>query len=236
MTRLEDISTFYTHLRGLERRIGGTRTLAECDGRMGWPERGVYFFFEQGENRSRSGAGFRVVRVGTHALKAQSRASLWRRLSQHRGTQRSLGGNHRGSIFRLMIGEALVRNGQIASVDSWGHGSTASQSVRETERPIEVLVSRYIGTMPFLFLPISDAPGSQSLRGYIERNSISLLSGCIANPIDLPSNGWLGLSSGRERVRRSGLWNNHHTDGDYSLEFMNIFAQFVAETERFTLA
>ena len=83
---------------------------------------------------------------------------------------------------------------------------------------------RQIGTMPFLFLPISDAPGSQSLRGYIERNSISLLSGCIANPIDPPSNGWLGLSSGRERVRRSGLWNNHHTDGDYSPEFMNVFA------------
>ena len=37
---------------------------------MKWPARGVYFFREAGESRSDTGEGLRVVRVGTHALKA----------------------------------------------------------------------------------------------------------------------------------------------------------------------
>ena len=33
---------------------------------MYWPQRGVYFFMEDGEERSDSGSGLRIVRVGTH--------------------------------------------------------------------------------------------------------------------------------------------------------------------------
>ncbi len=47
-----------------------------CTGRMRWPQRGVYFFFEDGETRSGSGSRHRVVRVGTHALVSGSRATL----------------------------------------------------------------------------------------------------------------------------------------------------------------
>lgn len=46
-----DLDRFYELLRRLEAVVGGTRTLAACDGRMGWPTRGVYFFFEPGETR-----------------------------------------------------------------------------------------------------------------------------------------------------------------------------------------
>ena len=66
--RLEHIKHFYKILDLLEEKVGGKRLLAECDGRMDWPKRGVYFFFEPGESRSTSGEGPRVVRVGTHAL------------------------------------------------------------------------------------------------------------------------------------------------------------------------
>lgn len=41
---------------------------------------------------------------------------------------------------------------------------------------MEVQVSRRIGAMPFLTLPIDDPPGPDSLRGYIERNAVGLLS------------------------------------------------------------
>ena len=75
---------------------------------MDWPQRGLYFFCEAGEERSGTGTGMRVVRVGTHGLKAGSRNTLWGRLSQHRGTSRG-SGNHRGSIFRLLLGIALAR-------------------------------------------------------------------------------------------------------------------------------
>ena len=55
------------------------------------------------ETRSGTGAGPRVVRIGTHGLKNGSRSTLWGRLSQHRGSSRSGLGNHRGSSFRLLV-------------------------------------------------------------------------------------------------------------------------------------
>ncbi len=78
MNRLADLGQFYDLLAHLEKKLGGKRCLAECRGRADWPRRGVYFFFENGEHRSKSGDGMRVVRVGTHALKAGSKSKLWK--------------------------------------------------------------------------------------------------------------------------------------------------------------
>ena len=229
MSRIEDTITFYAHLQELERHNGGKRTLSDSNGIMDWPERGVYFFFEPGENRSGSGDGSRVVRIGTHALTAKSGTSLWDRLRQHRGTLRPPGGNHRGSIFRLLIGEALIhRDGLTAGASTWGQGSNAPRDVREDERPSEIDVSRHIGAMPFLFLPVLDAPGPDSRRAYVERNSIALLSGYSSASIDPPNPQWLGFNSSRERVHRSGLWNNNHVDEDYSSEFLDVLGTLVA--------
>jgi hypothetical protein len=102
--RLKHLSRFYSILDRLETSIGGARTLANCRGRMEWPARGIYFFREAGENRSESGDGPRIVRVGTHALKEGGSTKLWGRLSAHRGQLRNGGGNHRGSIFRSSWG------------------------------------------------------------------------------------------------------------------------------------
>jgi hypothetical protein len=66
--RREHLVEFYRLLAVLERQVGGARLLAECSGRLTWPERGVYFFMEAGEVRTDTGAGPRIVRVGTHAL------------------------------------------------------------------------------------------------------------------------------------------------------------------------
>src|SRR5579859_6253932 len=107
--RRTDLVRFYHLLASLEVYVGGKRRLAECDGHMAWPRRGVYFFFEAGECRTDSGDGPRVVRVGTHALAAGAQAKLWTRLAQHRGIKGSGGGNHRGSIFRLLVGTAIKR-------------------------------------------------------------------------------------------------------------------------------
>ena len=63
------LKRFYDLLSVLEHRIGGPRRLVNCSGRMDWPCRGVYFFRETGEERSGSGSGPRVVRIGTHTLK-----------------------------------------------------------------------------------------------------------------------------------------------------------------------
>jgi hypothetical protein len=100
--RLAHLVRFYSIIETLESNIGGAKKLTECSGRVSWPERGVYFFREPGENRTDTGDGPRIVRVGTHALKSDSGTKLWTRLSQHKGPTASGGGNHWGSIFRTV--------------------------------------------------------------------------------------------------------------------------------------
>ncbi len=68
---------------------------------MSWPKRGVYFFREPGENRKDTGAGPRIVRAGTHALKSGSGTKLWTRLSQHKGQQATGGGDGRYECIYL---------------------------------------------------------------------------------------------------------------------------------------
>ena len=160
--RLDDLKRFYALLAQLEKRLGGTRRLLDCSGRMDWPRRGIYFFQEPGETRNDTGNGPRIVRVGTHGLKAGSGTKLWTRLSQHKGQARSGGGNHRGSIFRLIVGTSLIeKDGH--EYPTWGQGSSAPREAREPEQPLERAVSAVIGEMPFLWLVVKDEPGPDSL-------------------------------------------------------------------------
>ena len=236
MARVADTIRFYRLLERLEARAGGTRRLGECNGRMDWPRRGLYFFFEAGETRSGSGEGPRVVRIGTHALTAGSRSTLWGRLSQHRGAEGG-GGNHRGSIFRLLVGVALARQGVTALPVSWGVGADAGTAarrldidrgdVRTGESAMELRVSRFVGEMPFLWLDVDDEPGPSSERGLIERNVIALLSSAREPAPDPASAAWLGRFSDRDRVGRSGLWNNRHVDERYSASFLDVMQRRV---------
>jgi hypothetical protein len=225
-SRLRDLRRFYELLEDLESRLGGARTLEYCSGRDGWPTRGVYFFLENGELRDQSGQGKRVVRVGTHALKLGSRTKIWTRLSQHKGVQKTGGGNHRGSIFRLIVGAALANRDGL-DYPTWGKGSSAPRETRNGEIELERSVSKEVGAMPFLWLEIGDESRPDSLRGYIERNSIALLSNFDKKPIDSPSDNWLGNFSDRELVRRSGLWNSRHVNEDYESDFLSTFEKLI---------
>jgi len=215
-------------LDALEGKLGGARTLAQCDGRMNWPTRGVYFFFESGEVRTHSGHGRRVVRIGTHALSPNSRTALWNRLSQHQGVRRSGGGNHRGSVFRKLVGAALMVRDPNLQCSTWGKGNSAVRLIREKENPIEVAVSHTIRAMPFLWMAVADPPGPKSLRGYIERNSIALLSNHRREALDPASSGWLGRFSSSPRVVESGLWNSNHVDESWDTAFVDRFADLVS--------
>lgn len=218
--RIFDLQRFYSAIERLQNSLGGTRTLGSSSGRLKWPRRGVYFFMQDGETRSETGSGLRIVRVGTHALKQGSATKLWTRLSQHRGFVHSGGGNHRGSIFRLIVGTALkARDGHVC--DSWDVGSSASANIRAGEVLLESDVSRFICKMPFVWIEVDDDPGPGSLRGYIERNSIALLSNYGKEFVDPPSPGWLGHYCDRERVRMSGLWNSNHIDESYDPGFLD---------------
>lgn len=233
--RLEHLERFYAILDSLEQVLGGTRRLSDCSGTLAWPERGVYFFREDGEVRAGSGGGPRIVRVGTHALKRGSRTRLWTRLRSHKGRDRSGSGNHRVSIFRGHVGNALRKRDGFDCPD-WDRRNrppgTITREIREREQPLEEAVSRTIGAMPFLWLAVEDEPGPDSRRGYLERNAIALLSGYRRQPPDPPSDSWLGLHCARGKVRPSGLWNTNHVEDDYDPAFLDELARFVERMDR----
>ena len=231
--RLQDIQRFYQILAELEQKLGGMRVLAGTHGRMDWPQRGVYLFFESDQVRSTSGSGLRVMRVGTHALVAGSQSTLWGRLRQHRGTEKGAsagGGNHRGSVFRLHVGAALANRDHWSEeiAGEWGVGSNATPAVRRRELPLERAVSQYVTSMPFLWLAVDDPPGPGSLRGYIERNAIALLSNRgSGSPVDPVSETWLGRWSQRSAIRESELWNVNHVDDSYERPFLDVLQRLV---------
>ena len=238
-TRLEDVKRFYEILGKLERRVGGRRILAECSKYSGWPIRGVYFFMEHGEERSESGEGLRVVRIGTHSVKTGgSKTSLWDRLSKHKGSRSGVG-NHRGSVFRLLVGRTLI-NKESIKCETWESKTTPSP--RGVEQYVEIRVSETIGRMPFLWLEVDDNDESKgaNLRNYIESNAIALLSIFCTNKskIDDPSAGWLGYhctdtkGNLNKKVRESGLWNQDHVDSDrYCPEFLDRLEELVEQME-----
>jgi hypothetical protein len=236
MSRLSDLVRFYALLDRLQQRLGGARLLAGFDGLRDWPERGVYFFFEPTEARKESGVGPRVVRVGTHALGAGSRSTLRQRLGQHRGGN-SGRGNHRGSIFRLLVGQALLARGDLPPCPSWGVKSDAAKACRAlgidrqtlaaAEAPVEQAVSTYVAAMPFLWLDIDDEPSPDSMRSVIEANAIALLSNYGRTPLDPASQGWLGHSSDRSRVRGSSLWNQQHIEETHDPVFLDTLEKLI---------
>ena len=226
-SRVDDLARFYRALERLEPAVGGMRSLSGCDGSMQWPVRGVYFFFETGEGRSHSGSGLRVVRVGTHAVSSGARTTLWKRLSQHRGVMSTGSGNHRGSVFRLLVGTALMERNPGCGTETWGFRRPGTEDSRARERELEGLVSRVIGGMPLLWLCVDDPAGPASLRRYIERNVIALLSNHGREALDPPSDGWLGLDCPKETVQRSGLWNQRHVELAHDRDFLPALERLV---------
>ena len=233
MDRGEATRRLYELLEQLEVYIGGSRRVGSLNGRMHWPDRGVCFFFDPGERRSGSGTGLRVVHVGTHAVSAGSKSTLWGRVHQHRGTLDPLGGNHRGSVFRKLVGEAMMARTPRVSSSTWGEKDKGSNTNTDSEKRLEALVSRRIGQMSIVFLPVKDAPGPDSHRAFIKRNTVALLSGYVEGWIDPPSPHWLGNHSSSERVRCSGLWNRNNVDDTVHPGFLGVLEDLVCGADSF---
>ena len=234
MDRTEAHFEFYRMLEDLSEYIGGIRTLKSAHGRMKWPDRGVYFLYELGEWRAGDpNAGYRVINVGTHAVSEGSRSTLWSRLRQHRGTVNPPGGNHRGSVLRKLVGECMMARTPAVGVATWGMANAARKDVRDSESALERLVSRRIGQMRLVFLPVEDEPGPGSLRAFIKRNAVALLSTYVEPSFDAPSPHWLGNHCGDERVRCSGLWNRNHVDEEFDPDFLELMRDLTGLAESF---
>ena len=231
MTRADAIELFYRLMNELAARTGGPRLLADDGLPRACPRAGVYFFFENGECRPNGEP--RVVRIGTHALTATSKATLWGRLAQHRGRiggSNPGGGNHRGSIFRRHIGSALLaQRGDTDLLASW-MAADPLPGHRDAELGLEVEVSGVIRAMPFLWLRVPTKPDSTSHRSLLERNLIALIS-TLAGSEERPSPRWLGHHAVAPKVRASSLWNVNHVDDSFDPEVLDVLESYVYERD-----
>jgi hypothetical protein len=239
MARQDDLDRFYGLLDALGQRVGGTRKLKNCTGYMDWPDRGVYFFLEPGETREVSDQ-LRVTRVGTHAVSDGSSTSLWDRLKQHYGTgsgssHHPHGGNHRGSVYRKRVGEAIIEKHDLHDDypdwdRRWSEIERERSAVRDEEYILERRVSAYIREQPFLWVDLDDEPGTDSDRAYLERNAVAHLSNCDKRSVDSRADGWIGRYSRSREIRESGLWNVNHVGERYDGGFLDLFESAVHDT------
>jgi hypothetical protein len=222
----EDLDRFYELMRQLHLLPEQGKCLASYSGESRLPKRGVYFFTDPGEFRR---GEKRIVRIGTHAVKDHAKSTLWGRLRGHRGSSDGRG-NHRGSIFRLHVGAALLaRDGRKTQLPSWGVGSSAPKSTRILEEDHERAVSVYLGSLGVAWIDVPDEPGPNSERAFIEKNAIALLSN-RCQPLDPPSEGWLGRHSPGEEIRTSGLWNLNYVEDSYDSAFLDVLVRAIERT------
>ena len=209
------LDRFYDLLDELEEKIGGRRRLGDCRGRMDWPKRGIYFFFEPGEMRAVNPVSSRVVRVGAST-------ALRKRIEKHKGVETRRGGDRRSSVFRRLVGDAIGQRNPELMPESWWQKEPVSPEMQELEYLHEIRVSEYLADMTLLFVYVPDASGADSMET-VESDAIALLSGYRKSSPDEPSSDWLGRHSTREKVRHSGLWNNNHVDKNCAPDFLNRF-------------
>jgi hypothetical protein len=239
MTRARDVDRFYDALTALSAAVGGAKKLKNCTGYMDWPDRGVYVFLEPGETRSETDQ-LRVTRVGTHAVSAGSSTTLWDRLKQHYGTgshsrDHPHGGNHRGSVYRKRVGEAIIEKHDLHDDypdwdNRWSNIDRDRSEVRDEEYILERRVSAYIREQPFLWADVDDEPSPDSDRAYVERNAIALLSNVEDQSVDPRDDGWIGADSQSRAIRKSGLWNVNHVEEEYDPAFLDLLEDAVDDT------
>ena len=160
------------------------------------PENGIYILFEKGEFAHSTN---RIVRIGTHTGNNQLRSRLF---------QHFLNENKDRSIFRKNIGRALLNKDKDPFLEQWEIDLTTknakdlhSNSVdfikqKETEKR----VTKYIqDNFSFVVFQVD----AKDKRLEIESKIISTVSLCDECK---SSENWLGNSSPKEKIRKSGLW------------------------------
>jgi len=160
------------------------------------PLNGIYILFEKGESGHQQD---RIVRVGTHTGENQLRS----RLKQH-----FLKENKDRSIFRKNIGRALLSQQADPFLKLWELDLTTRKAKDKYsslidfnyQQSIEKQVSQYIqSNFSFTVFEVK----SKEERLDVEAKLISTVSWC--NECS-PSNNWLGNSSPKEKIVKSGLW------------------------------
>ena len=163
---------------------------------------GLYFFYEDGETSRHAPSG-RIVRVGNHP---GSVGGLVRRLRNH------YSGRKNGSVFRRLLGGALIRRrdpDSLCLAPSPGKGHWEHQNDKACERcqPLEEEVSQLLrSSFRFRCVMVED----REERNELEAALVATLAAC---PVCGPSTSWLGRYAYSDKVRSSGLWNSQFVGG-----------------------
>jgi len=171
------------------------------------PKKGIYIMFEKGE---KGHSADRIVRIGTHTG-GKARFPLAQRLNEHIST------NGR-SVFRRKVGAAIINRSRIEGSTFWSEEDLLDWSKswgkgvpRQRERFIargrsiqfeeaDKLVSKYVHeNISFACIEIED----KDSRKRFEARLISTVSNCSECQ---KSEHWFGNFSPKEKVRKSGLW------------------------------
>ncbi len=160
------------------------------------PLNGIYVLFEKGEKGHEKD---RIVRIGTHTGKNQLRSRLW---------QHFMNENKDRSIFRKNIGRALLNKFGDKYLKVWELDLTTRENKKkfsdlineEKQKEVEKKVSECIqNNFNFIVFEVGNKDERLKLESEII-SAISLCDECKA------SENWLGKSSPKEKIRKSGLW------------------------------
>lgn len=227
LDRRSAAQVIYDLFGGLEARTG-LPTLREALNRT-LPTQGVYFFFDPREPTRFSRRLPRLVRIGTHRVSRGSKATLRDRLRAHFGTSDGTG-NHRSSVFRLHVGEALIRKNDTRDLfPHWGKGQAADKSISDSEKELERDVSAYISALHVLCIEVADRATKSSARSKIERLAIALFTERQV-ALEPPSKEWLGLFSAHRVIAQTGLWNVKDTGAKADLQIIDLISERIRQS------
>lgn len=237
------LSEFYQTLGDLAEATGGPYYLSDYESSWNFPQRGIYVFFHPSTDpQVDPPTEWSIARIGTVGVSEGSTATLQGRVRQHRGNASGKygegGGNHRGSVFRLHVGQALKeKHGWQDKYPHWGSShrdlpdDLETESLRQNEHSLEQRVSEYIRSMPFLVIDIPGEPHSDCERARFEKNLIALVSHKRRTNPALMNSDWLGISSPRAEINQTGLWNINHVSGFYSESIINELKPYTNSTD-----
>jgi len=179
---------------------------------------GLYFFYEDGERDKHGLREGRIVRVGNHP-RAQN--GLIQRLSNH------YSGNKNGSVFRRLLGGALIRRTSprspcLAPCPGKGHwerqNSTACANCNKLEAEVSAYIRRHCHFRCVAII-------NRQQRNRFEALLIATIAQCSRCT---PSKSWRGWRAYPQEVRSASLWNVQHVgDQAITLNDLRVFAKLV---------
>jgi len=173
------------------------------DFKMGYdarPDNGIYIMFEKGELAH---DGERIVRIGTHTGDKELRSRIYQHFENE---------NKNRSIFRKNIGRCFLNKEQNPYLSTWELDTTPKKNKelfshlidKTLEAELENEISKLMQER--LTFCLLEVPSNKD-RLHYEARLIGTVSGCTNCG---PSNNWLGQFSPKDKIKKSGLWQENH--------------------------